>query len=132
MTPHKPPFQFGLVASCGLIATLAIATMSGCSSQEPIDKQTEAVFMALERPMDLEVEELPLTDTMEYIGSSQGIDIQFEAKAIEDTNAPVTAIAYSGKGKPVRQVIAEILKPYGLTYTVADGVLMIVKPKPGQ
>ena len=129
-TPALTMLPLSRASPFGLLVIAAV--FMGCTSRPPVSKQSEAVLIALERSMDLEVEELPLTDTMDYIGSRHGIDIQFAANALEEVDAPNTAIAYSAKGKPVRQVIAEILKPYGLTYIVDNGVLTIVKAAPQQ
>jgi hypothetical protein len=84
------------------------------------------IVAALEQSTDLEFDNQPLSDVMDYIKAKHEIEIQIDTKGLTDaamdTQAPVTR---NVKGISLRSALRLMLDEFDLTYTLADEVLLI-------
>jgi hypothetical protein len=86
----------------------------------------EKIYEALDNETDLEFNEVPLRDAVEYIKDKHGIEIQLDEKALTEaviaTDTPVTR---NVKGISLRSALRLMLRPLQLTYMVQNEVLLI-------
>jgi hypothetical protein len=86
----------------------------------------EKIRKALTDPTSIEFVETPLQDVVDYLKDLHGIEIQLDAKALEDaatgSDAPVTA---NLKGITLRSALRLMLSKMDLTYVIEDEVLQI-------
>jgi hypothetical protein len=90
----------------------------------------EAIARALEQPTNLEFIEQPLSEVVEYIGSTAKIPILMDRKALDDVGVegktPITATL---KGLKLRSALNHILRQLELTWTIHDEALVITTPE---
>jgi hypothetical protein len=85
---------------------------------------------ALASPTELDFVETPLQEVIDYLKTQYGIEIQLDAKAVDDvgigTDVPVTVDL---KGISLRSALNLVLRRLNLTWTIEDEVLMITTPE---
>ena len=85
---------------------------------------------ALKQQTQLEFNETPLQDVVDYLKDMHKIEIQLDTRAMQDAginpDAPVTK---NIKGVSARSALRLMLRELGLTYIVQDEVLLITTPE---
>jgi hypothetical protein len=94
------------------------------AGETPADVRIEK---ALDEPTALDnVHELPLTDLIDYLRKMHKIEIQLDAKAMEEAGvAPDTPITRNLQNISLRSALAIVLRALDLTYVIRDEVLLI-------
>ena len=87
------------------------------------DKRLDA---ALRSPTQLEFTDTPLSDVIDYLKDYHGVEIQLDKRILDEagigTDIPITR---SLKGVSLRSALKLTLKPLGLDYVAANGVILI-------
>ncbi|HEX7446167.1 MAG TPA: VWA domain-containing protein [Pirellulales bacterium] len=86
----------------------------------------EKILQALNEPTVMDFEETPLRDAIDFLKEKHNIEIQLDARALEDgglgSDTPVTR---SLKGISLRNALRLLLGEYELTYVIRNEVLLI-------
>ena len=76
--------------------------------------------------IDIDFEDAPLEDIVDYIGECAGIDIEFDREPIVDgTSAKLSTIRV--KGWLLEDLLKSVLEPNGLSMGLVDHVLLITR-----
>ncbi len=85
---------------------------------------------ALKQQTQLEFNETPLQDVVDYLKDMHKIEIQFDTRAMQDAGANMDApVTKNIKDISLRSALRLMLRDLGLTYFVQDGVLLITTPE---
>lgn len=80
----------------------------------------------LEQPVDVEFDDTPLSFALESLAEKTGADIRLDEQALQDvgirTREPVSLTL---KNRNLRTVLVVLVKKFGLTWSLEDGVLWI-------
>ena len=104
-------------------------------SYTPVDlaKHSEAetrIRAALKSPAQFEFVNTPLRGVVDYLKDRYHIEVQLDNKALADVGiAPDTPITQSVKDVSLRSALRLMLKEHGLTYVIAEEVLLITTPE---
>lgn len=89
----------------------------------------QEILDALERPTLIEFHQAPLQDVVDFLKDKHQIEIQLDAKAMEEAgigqDTPVTAAL---KKVSLRSALGLLLKPLDLNWDIRDEVLLITTP----
>jgi hypothetical protein len=95
----------------------------------PADREA-AIEKALASPTQIEFVETPLQDVIDYLKDYHHIEIQIDAKALNDVGVdPSKTITKNLKGISFRSALKLILRELKLTYVIQDEVLLITTPQ---
>ncbi len=84
------------------------------------------ILRALEEPTTMDFEETPLKDATDFLKERHEIQIQIDAKALEDAGlGSDTLVTRSLKGVTLASALDLLLGDYHLTYLIRDEVLLI-------
>jgi hypothetical protein len=90
----------------------------------------QRIRAALEQPLALDFQQLPLKDAVLYIGSALSTPIVLDARRLEEAGISVdTPITHKGADGPVRVQLELLLDQLDLAYVVHDEVLQITTPE---
>lgn len=110
------------------VATEALETIQDFRPVLPLADQR--IEDALNSPTVIEFIETPLEDVVDYLIEQHGIDIKIDRKAFDDigmpTDIPITA---NLNNVSLRLALGGVLSDRGLTYAIANGVLVITTPE---
>jgi hypothetical protein len=120
-----------------LLALLLRAAKAGPGSGPipvaPAGAAEQKIRKALESPTEMEFIDVPLQDVVDYLKHKHGIEIQIDARALEDvgigTDTPVTRRL---KGVSLRSALQLVLRELDLTFVIQDEVLLITTPEEAQ
>jgi hypothetical protein len=88
------------------------------------------ILRALEQPARLEFLDAPLSEVVEFLSQTYGIEVQFDHIALDDagigTDTPVTARL---SNMSLRSALNFVLRNLQLTYVILDEVLLITTPE---
>ena len=91
--------------------------------------ETDAVRKALEKKLTCDFQETPLAAFVQNIQDLAHVPVFLDRRSLDDvavaTDVPITA-TYNDVA--LQDVLALVLKDLGLTYTVADDVLLVTTP----
>ena len=88
------------------------------------------ILRALASPTQIDFIETPLQDVIDFLKDYHGIEIQIDAKALNDVGIdPTTSVTKNLKGVPLRSALKLILRELDLTYVIQDDVLLITTPE---
>jgi len=80
----------------------------------------------LKAPTELEFIETPLVDVVDFLKDMHAVEIQFDARAIDDIGIPIdTPITKNLKGLSLKSSLRLMLRDLDLSYVVRDEVLLI-------
>jgi hypothetical protein len=80
--------------------------------------------------LTVEIEDVALTQAMEFVGQAMNIPIVIDTRALEDFGIdPATPINAKFKETPLRFALDRMLNEMELTYTIRDEVLFITTPE---
>ena len=95
-----------------------------------LDAATVRIEEALADTTTMEFIETPLEDVVAYLKDLHGIEIQIDARALDEvglgTDAPVTQ---NLKGISLRSALRLLLREFDLTFVIQDEVLLISTPE---
>lgn len=84
------------------------------------------ILKALDEKIDLDLNEIPLIDVIEYLKQRHGIEIQLDGKSLEDEGiAPDTSVSRTVRGVALRSALRLILSELDLAYVIENEVLLI-------
>lgn len=93
-------------------------------------KAQKSIHAALDRALTVEIEDVALTQAMEFVGQAMNIPIVIDTRALEDFGIdPATPINAKFKETPLRFALDRMLNEMELTYTIRDEVLFITTPE---
>jgi len=85
---------------------------------------------ALKSPTQLEFIETPMQDVIDYLKDYHGIEIQIDAKALDQVGVGTdTPITKNLKGISLRSALRLMLHEMDLTYVIQDEVLLVTTPE---
>lgn len=97
------------------------------------DPRETSIWAALDEKTDLDFQEQPLSDVIDYLKQRHEIEIQLDNKALTDAGVGSdTPITRTIKGITLRSALKLILNELDLTYLVHNGVLMITSKTEAQ
>lgn len=117
-----------LAAALCMAVALPAGSPRCLGAEPPAEKKIEEV---LEDPTQMEFNQTPFQDVVEYLIDYHGIEIQLDKKALDEAGiaADTLQVTRSLKGISLRSALELMLPQYGLTYLVRDEVLLITTPK---
>ena len=84
------------------------------------------ILAALEEPTELDFEDTPLKDVVDYLKTRHAIEIQLDEKALTDAGVGSdTPVTRNIKGITLRSALKLVLSELDLTYLIRNEVLMI-------
>lgn len=96
----------------------------------PPTLREQEILDALEQPTTIEFHQAPLQDVVDFLRDKHEIEIQLDAKALEEAgmgqDSPVTAAL---KKVSLRSALGLLLKPLDLTWDIRNEVLLITTPE---
>ncbi|HEY5311047.1 MAG TPA: hypothetical protein VIK18_00965, partial [Pirellulales bacterium] len=112
----------------------------GCCSQcgKPLEPNEPAtvrrIRAALEQPVDLDFNEAPLPDVLEYIKHRFGIEVQLDNSALEESGVAQfdMQVTQHLRGVPLKQALKRILGGMELTSVIRDEVLLVTSQSAAQ
>ena len=127
-----------LVSSLLATSVVVVAVGSVCaavpkpkpSKEKGVIDRRAAIEQALSSPaIEFEYVETPLADIVLDIEQKHGIEIEFDAKALEDAGvASDTAMTRNLKGLPLRSALRLLFDSVDLTFVIKNDVLLITTP----
>lgn len=129
-----PRAQFSLKTLLWLTAVVAAflagAPLDRYLAERHTDPSEYKIWAALDEPTELNFVEKPLSDLVDYFKALHDIEIQLDAKALEDIGVSTdTPITRSIKGVTLRSALNLLLSEFDLTHLVRNGVLMITSKR---
>jgi hypothetical protein len=117
-----------------LLATLRqMLAVEGHGSSQPIEpfgNMERHIRTALEQPIELEFNSMPLKDAVLYLSESQKIPIILSAKKLEEAAIyPGTPVTFKTASVSMRTALERMLTPAKLDFVVRDEVLQITTPE---
>jgi hypothetical protein len=90
----------------------------------------DAIRRILDKPIDLDLHEAPLTDLRARLEQLLGIPVQFARKALDDAGlSPTAPVTYKAAGISARSALNTILSNVGLTWTIRNEALLLTSPE---
>ncbi|HUT09423.1 MAG TPA: hypothetical protein VMY42_02920 [Thermoguttaceae bacterium] len=112
-----------------LAVGLVLAGLLPCQAAG-MSKAEKKIEEALDSPTQLEFIECPLQDVIDYLKDYHEIEIQIDARALQDvgigTDTPITR---NLKGVSLRSALTLMLRELDLTFLIENEVLMITTPE---
>ena len=132
-TPAKPPEASAAESPSkatgepGKLETASEAVQPAGSLWSP---RIDAIRRILDKPIDLDLQEVPLADLCKDLEKRLGIQVQIAKKALHDAGIqPDAPLSYKAAGISARSALHTILSDIGLTWTVQNEVLLITTPE---
>lgn len=95
-----------------------------------MSRSERRIHKTLLKPTELDFIETPLRDVVAYLREYHGIEIQIDAKALDDVGlVPDEPVTKQLRGISLRSALRLILRDLDLTYIIQDEVLMITTPE---
>lgn len=96
----------------------------------PVDTEAEKkILAALDHVTEMEFNEAPLQDVIDYFKDLHNIEIQLDIKPLEESgvgsDTPVSGVL---KGMPLRSALSILLKRHDMAWMLRDEVLQITTP----
>lgn len=110
----------------------AAGETTGDNPAPDADHELEVLIVqALDQPTSLEVEDVPIRDTIDALSEATGIPIVFEPGTLGLLPyGSRTLVTASIEGQPLRDSLDALFMPIGLTYTPRDDRLLIHPTEP--
>jgi hypothetical protein len=117
-----------------LLATLRqMLAVEGHFPSQPIGPTWDTerrIRAAIERPIELDVEDLPLKDVVLILGESLKVPILLSFKKLEEASISAdTPVTFKTSSIPARSALEQLLKTAGLDFVIRDEVLQITTPE---
>ena len=121
----EDPFGEPAAAKPAPASPFAVARFAA-SQENPTPHLEARIRKALDRPTEIAFIQTPLQDAVDYLKDFHGIEIQLDARALEDagigSDTPVTRTL---KGVSLASALGLVLRDLDLTSVVHHGVLLI-------
>jgi len=120
----------GAMPDLSKTAVLAQADGAGAVGNPEKDGAEITIMQALERPIDLEVNEMPIREVIRKLSESTGLPMKVEERALGALPYGYrTTLTAAIKAQPLKEILTALLRPIGLTFEVQKKQLMIVPTK---
>lgn len=134
---------FGVLASCGLVASLVLAQQSevceACTSRNEVvvtaplttmrikGPAEENILKALRNPVAFEFDNTPLSEVIIFLQDKYSLQIIWDSRVLSDAGIDPTAVPITARinGVSLRSALNLVLGGQGLTWYIADEMLRI-------
>lgn len=105
-----------------ILSLLSVAAHLAAAGPSAEDRLLDA----LESRMDFEVIKAPLAQAVKLLAEKTGVAIQLDDKDLENVGFdPTTPVTFRGKNFRLRSILAHVLSPHRLKWTLRDDALFV-------